>query len=62
MQWISNLISINKYILLIQYIIYKAFRQVETLFVQGRNLVPSKPAIGWRALFTFRQPIVEILT
>ena len=25
---------------------YKAFRQVETLFVQGRNLVPSRPAIS----------------
>ena len=25
---------------------YKAFRFVETLFVQGRNLLPSRPAIG----------------
>ena len=25
---------------------YKAFRHVETFFVQGRNLVPSRPAIG----------------
>ena len=36
---------------------YKAFRRVETLFVQGRNLVPSRPAIGWRRLFTFHQPL-----
>ena len=26
----------------------KAFRHVETLFVQDRNLVPSRPGIGWR--------------
>jgi len=26
----------------------EAFRHVETLFVQGRNLVPNRPAIGWR--------------
>ena len=25
-----------------------AFRSVETLFIQGRNLVPNTPAIGWR--------------
>ena len=28
------------------YTAYKAFRDVETLFVQGQNLVPSRPAIG----------------
>ena len=38
-----------------------AFRHVETLFVQGRNLVPSRPAIGWRDLFTLRQPIAGVL-
>ena len=27
--------------------LYKAFRHVETLFVQGRNLVPYRPAIGY---------------
>ena len=27
---------------------YKAFRHVETLFIQGGNLVPSRPVIGWR--------------
>ena len=26
----------------------ETFRHVETLFVQGRNLVPSRPGIGWR--------------
>ena len=26
---------------------FKAFRHVEILFVQGRNLVPRKPGIGW---------------
>ena len=35
----------------------KAFRHVETLFAQYRNLVPSRPGIGWRGLFTFRQLI-----
>jgi len=39
----------------------KAFRHVETLFVQGRNLVPSRPFIGSRGLFTFRQPIAGLL-
>ena len=31
----------------VQLLLYKAFRHVETLFVQGRNLVSSRPAIGW---------------
>ena len=37
---------------------HKAFRHVciETLFVLGRNLVPSRPAIGWRN--SANQPIV----
>ena len=34
---------------------------IETLFVQGRNLVPSRTAIGWRGLFTFRQPLTVLL-
>ena len=34
--------SINKFS------VYKAFRHLETLFVQCRNLVPSRPGIGWR--------------
>ena len=29
-----------------QVIFYKAFRRVETLFVQGKNLVPSRLVIG----------------
>ena len=37
----------------------KAFRH-QTLFVHGRYLVPSRPAIGWRGLFTFRQPIAGL--
>ena len=40
---------------------YKAFRHVETLSVQGRNLVPTRLAIGWRGLFTFCQPIASLL-
>ena len=40
---------------------HKAFWRVETLFIQGRNLVPSRPAIGWWGLFTFRQPIAGLL-
>ena len=39
----------------------KALLHVETLFVQGRNLLPSMPAIGWRGLFTSRQPIAGLL-
>ena len=31
---------------------------VETLFVQGRNIVPSKLVIGEQGLFNFRQPIL----
>ena len=34
---------------------YKAFRHVPTLFVQGRNLVPSRPAIGRRKVNKARQ-------
>ena len=30
-------------------------------FVQGRNLVPSRPDIGWRGLFTFCQSIAGLL-
>ena len=41
--------------------IYKAFRHIETLFVQGRNLVPSMSAISCRGLFTFRQPLASML-
>jgi len=40
---------------------YEAFRHVETVFVQGKNLVPSRPAIGWQVLFTYRQPIEGLL-
>ena len=40
---------------------YKAFKHVEILFVQGRNLVPIRPAIGWWGLFTFHQPIPGLL-
>ena len=32
----------------------KAFRHVETLFVQGGNLVPSRPAIEWRKVNKLR--------
>ena len=39
----------------------KAFQHVETLFVQGRNLVPSRPAISGQDLFTFRPPIADLL-
>ena len=39
----------------------KAFQLVETLFIQGRNLVPTRPAIGWRGLFTFHRPIAVLL-
>ena len=35
--------------------LYKAFRHVETLFVQGRNLNLALLVI--KRLFTFRQPI-----
>ena len=41
--------------------LYKAFRHVETLFVQGRNLVPSRPTFGWWKLSKPRQPIVILL-
>ena len=40
---------------------YKAFRHVETLLVRGRNLVASRPTIGWRGLFTFHQLIACLL-
>ena len=60
---------------------YKAFRRVETLFVQPRytfvqgtysytffirprytcrNILPSRPVIGYQGLFTFRQPIAGL--
>jgi len=42
-------------------IVYKAFQQVETLFIQGKNLVPSRLVIGKHDLFTFRQPIAGLL-
>ena len=41
--------------------ICKAFRRVETLFVKGRNLLPSRPLIGWRKVNNFRQPIAGLL-
>ena len=37
----------------------KAFWHVETLFVQGKNLVPSRPASGSRGLFSFRRAIPQ---
>ena len=40
---------------------YKAFRHVETLFSQGRNFVPSRPAIGWRKVNKPCQPITRFL-
>ena len=40
---------------------YKAFRHVETLFVQGRKLVLSRPAIGWPKVNKPRQPIAGLL-
>ena len=38
-----------------------AFRHVETLFGQGRNLVPNRPAIGWQKINNFHQPIAGML-
>ena len=38
----------NKHILHFHAHNYKAFRHVETLFVQGRNLERRRLAIGWR--------------
>ena len=40
---------------------YKAFPYVETLFVQGRNLVPSRPAIGWRKVNKSHPPTAGLL-
>ena len=40
---------------------YKAFRHVQTLFVQGRNLVPSRPAIGWWKVNKPCQPITRFV-
>ena len=39
----------------------KAFRHAETLFIQGRPLVPNRPAIGGQGLFTLHQPIAGLL-
>ena len=39
----------------------KAFRRVETLFVQGRSLASSRPAIGWRKVNKPRQAIAVML-
>ena len=39
---------------------YKAFRRVEIVFVQGRNLVPSRLAIGWWKVNKPRQPIAGL--
>ena len=40
---------------------YKAFRHVETLFVQGIKLVPRRLAIDWRKVNNFCQPIAGLL-
>ena len=40
--------------------LYKAFRHVETLFVQGRNLYLSSLLLDAQGLFTFRQPIARL--
>ena len=39
----------------------KASRHVETLFIQGRNFVPSRPAIGWWKVNKPHQPIADLL-
>ena len=36
------------------------FQHVETLFLKGRNLVPSRPAIGWRKVNKPCQPIASL--
>ena len=41
--------------------LYKAFRQVETLFVQGRNLVPSRLGISWLKVNKPCQPKTSLL-
>ena len=38
----------------------KAFRRVETLFVQGRNLYLAGLLLVVQGLFTFRQPIADL--
>ena len=40
---------------------HKAFVHVETLFVQGRKIVPSRPTIGWRKVNKPCQPISGLL-
>ena len=40
--------------------LYKAFRHVETLFVQGRNLYLAGLILVLQGLFTFRQPIAGL--
>ena len=40
--------------------LYEAFRHVETLFVQGRNLYLAGLLLDIQGLFTFRQPIVSL--
>jgi len=39
---------------------YKAFRHIETLFVQGRNLHLAGLLLVIQGLFTFRQPIAGL--
>ena len=43
------------------WLLNKTFRHVETLFVQSRNLVTSRPVIGSQSLFTFHQSIAGLL-
>ena len=40
--------------------LYKAFRHVEPLFVQGRNLYPAGLLLVLQGLLTFRQPIAGL--
>ena len=44
----------------IYFVNYKAFRHVETLFVQGRNLYLADLLLVIQGLFTFRQPIAGL--
>ena len=44
-----------------QQVCHKAFRLVETLFVQGKNLVPSRPGFGWRKINKPCQLITSLL-
>ena len=40
--------------------IYKAFRRVETLFIQGRNLYLAGLLLVKQGLFTFHQPMAGL--